>query len=261
MQNQSQHQGAFAPTKLSARGEAAVAAIAERHHVSSGAVTELVGAVARGHGRQAQFSHPDLGGMGQWSRGGMLMIGDMFNNNLKAKVAALCEEVATLLDEEGAERSDDPSPSLFTAPGATRPGAYRWPEELGNASSTGSQNDMHYAIFPQARRLAIVRGERLTIYDTGDHQISGFGQQQGSAGSLTLTSQHGAVRLEDLSIVSGAPTEAPTQNPAPASTSPPVSGEEATIFAKIEGLAGLHSKGLLTDDEYSAKKTELLSRL
>jgi hypothetical protein len=37
--------------------------------------------------------------MGQWSRGGMLMIGDMFNQGLKVKVAALYEEIAALLEE------------------------------------------------------------------------------------------------------------------------------------------------------------------
>jgi len=67
--------------------------LASKHGVSTAAVTELAEAIARGRGSLAQFSHPDLGGSGQWMRSGMLMIGDMFNDRLKARVAALCIDV------------------------------------------------------------------------------------------------------------------------------------------------------------------------
>jgi hypothetical protein len=43
--------------------------------------------------------------------------------------------------------------------------------------------------------------------------------------------------------------------PAEAATTP------AEIGAAIETLAGLREKGFLTDDEFTAKKTELLARL
>jgi hypothetical protein len=56
----------------------------------------LEGLVASGGG-MAQFNHPDLGGMGQWSSGGMLMIGDMFNSGLKSRIGALCAELSDLL--------------------------------------------------------------------------------------------------------------------------------------------------------------------
>ena len=36
---------------------------------------------------------------------------------------------------------------------------------------------------------------------------------------------------------------------------------KALYFAKIEGLAMLHQKGILTDNEFTSKKAELLSRL
>ena len=56
----------------------------------------LLTALVAGGGSQAQFNIPELGGMGQWSRGGMVMVGDMFNNALKARVDALCTELAGL---------------------------------------------------------------------------------------------------------------------------------------------------------------------
>jgi hypothetical protein len=40
----------------------------------------------------AQFSHPEFGGSGQWMRGGMSMIGDMFNSGLKSRVDSLLFE-------------------------------------------------------------------------------------------------------------------------------------------------------------------------
>ena len=61
---------------LTPTGEAAVAELAERYRVSDGAVRALLDAVIRGGGAMAQFSHPDLGGSGQWMRGGMTMVGD-----------------------------------------------------------------------------------------------------------------------------------------------------------------------------------------
>jgi hypothetical protein len=75
-----------------------------------------------------------------------------------------------------------------------------WPDELGQPSSSGSQNSMRYAFFPKARRLLIEKQGNLTTYDSGDHQISGV-QQRGETSSLTFTSQNGAVRLDELKKV------------------------------------------------------------
>ena len=82
--------------------------LASKHGVSTAAVTELAEAIARGRGSLAQFSHPDLGGSGQWMRSGMLMIGDMFNDRLKASVAALCIDVADALGD----RATSSQPSM-----------------------------------------------------------------------------------------------------------------------------------------------------
>ncbi len=67
--------------------------IATRHGVSLDAVVALFDGMRRGEGRMVQFSHPELGGMGQWSSG-MLMIGEMSNSALKQKVQSLCEELS-----------------------------------------------------------------------------------------------------------------------------------------------------------------------
>ena len=268
--------------KLNEDGNRLLADIAGRYDVNRSVVEHLFTAVLLGQGNQAQFNHPDLGGMGQWSRGGMTMIGDMFNGNLKAKVADICAELADLSHDGNLQQPQPTShqsqyqgdmTSLFV-PAPMWTGNW-WPEELGYAASTGAQNDLRYAVFPSSRRLAIGVGGHVTIYDTADHQISGFSQQQGGDQSITFTSQHGLVRVADLQQVDPPQRpgkEAPLGRPVSAAeaTQVPVSHTVANgpsapleddIFTKIERLAALHAKGILQDEEFHAKKRELLDRL
>ena len=86
--------------ELTPEGRRVVDELAQRHGVSSDAVLTLLQAIMVGNGTSAQFSHPDLGGMGQWSQGGMVMVGDMFNNALKHRVDMLCSELAGLVRGE-----------------------------------------------------------------------------------------------------------------------------------------------------------------
>jgi hypothetical protein len=258
-----------------------VAEIASRHGVSLEAAFALLDSLALSNGTQAQFNHADLGGMGQWSRGGMIMIGDMFNQGLKHRVDELCNELAALVREQPSIHADaglgqsqsQGGVSLF-APGSGSQSRW-WPPQLGEPASVGAQNEMRYAFFPTSRRIAIHHGGRLHVYDSGEHRLSGFSQQQGGDQSLTFTSQFGVVRLADLPEVS-AKGEAPRKTapppvseprapaaevPAPPSSSVarPLAANE--ILAVIENLAGLREKNIITEEEFSAKKAELLRRL
>jgi hypothetical protein len=234
--------------ELTPEGRRALDAIAQRHGVSADAALTLLRAVAAGGGRMAQFSHPDLGGMGQWSAGGMVMVGDMFNHGLKQRVDALCSELAALLRV----------PRVFTAGSRAEgsgTGAQWWPGDLGTPAASGAQNDMRYATFPASRRLAVQQGGQVRVYDTGDHHIGGVSQQQSGSQSLVFTSQHGPVRLSDLPVVDGAEPPAaapPAPVPRPAADDP---------LAHIERLAELHQRGILSDEEFATKKAELLRRV
>ena len=280
--------------QLNDEGRALISELSQRHGFSQGAVEHMVHAVSSGGGRQAQFGHPEFGGMGQWSMGGMIMIGDMFNNGLKARVDSLCNDVSGALSNRTLF-APVPQPQVSSGQqqwqGGSSGVSYAssgmgmnsgWPSELGQPASQGSQNNMRYAIFPQTRRLAISDNGRVTVYDTGDHNIGGIGQAQSGDQTLTFTSQYGLVSLANLPVVQGggdggqssgqsaqqgnSPTpEAPPQpsqpeqpwQAAPQSPSP----AEDDIFGRIEKLADLHARGILSDDEFQSKKTELLSRL
>jgi hypothetical protein len=279
MDSQFQQQRRGAPRSFLPEFEQAVADLASRYEVSAEAVRMLLDAMVAGGGSQAQFNHPDLGGMGQWSRSGMLMVGDMFNNGLKAKVGALARDLAMLVDREtGLHAHADGASPFFDDAG-------RWPAGFGRPSSTGCQNDMHYAVFPDTRRLAITVGGRTTVYDTADHRIGGLSQQQGGDQRMAFTSQHGPICLESLHILSHEGVTAPEGSDLtkgddvevsaslcePEPVDKPLSTAHApsaiarddhgVIFAKLAGVADLHQKGILSAEEYAAKKADLLGRL
>ncbi|PPQ34660.1 SHOCT domain-containing protein [Rhodopila globiformis] len=262
--------------QLSPAGAQAVADIARRHGFSAEAVATMLDAVANGGGGMAQFSHPEFGGSGQWMRSGMTMIGDMFNNALKARVDALCADLAALVaaqpgvvrsggfqsqsqgghTQQHAQQQASAPPaaaSLFVAPSHGSAAGNWWGDDLVWPNSTGSQNNCRYAWFAQARRLAVDINGTVTIYDTLDHAIGGVSQQQSHGGSLTFTSQHGVVDVASLPVVS--------VNGAPAAAPPSGSDTATDIFAAIEKLAELHRRGILSDAEFSSKKAELLGRL
>lgn len=263
--------------QLTQAGQNLVNDIASRYNLSPDSVINMLIAVNNGGGSMAQFNCPELGGSGQWMRGGMTMVGDMFNYGLKNTVDNLCNELSNAL--AGME--------VFpTIPAGTRGSNQWWPTDLGAPFSSGAQNNLRYAIFPN--RLAVDIDGQVTIYDTLDHNIGGVSQQQGGNTSLTFSSQYGTISVASLPVVSGqgmpsAPAPAPQTNflePLPPintpepnndylNTPPPavsnvtqpgfVSSNE--IIQLIEKLSQLRDAGALSDDEFNAKKTELLGRL
>ncbi len=267
--------------QLSSSGQQALNDVAQRHGFSLDAVQSMLISVSNGNGSMAQFSHPEFGGSGQWMQGGMTMIGDMFNNNLKGRVDSLCAELSRLNSNNS---------NLYVA---TPVQPDWWGPDLRWPNSTGGQNGLRYAWFSQAHRLAIETNGQVTIYDTLDHQIGGVSQQQSGGSSVTFSSQYGYVDLSQLPIVSVngvAPAKAfvavtpsyshsNTNNnsnntngnsnshttgyaPAPATTSTTSSSVgQSDIFSSLEKLATLQSRGILSEQEFATKKAELLSRL
>jgi hypothetical protein len=267
--------------KLSPEGLRAVADVAQRTGFSPDAVTSMLFAVIAGKGSMAQFSHPEFGGSGQWMPGGAIMLSDMFNNALKARVDALCGELSALvtrgpgLAAAGSFQSQSQGGAVPFGGGRSSlllPEANWWPAELGAPESVGAQNAARYAYFPAARRLAVDLDGKVTVYDTQDHQISGFSQQQSGSGFFAFLSQYGTVDVGRLRKVSsgdaepppaagpGTPSAAGSSAPAPAGSGAAPAGY-GEILGTIEKLADLRAKGVLTEAEFTAKKAELLSRL
>jgi hypothetical protein len=278
--------------KLTPEGQQTINNIAQRYGISTESVNTILNAVSNGGGTAAQFYCPELGGGGQWMQGGMTMVGDMFNYGLKSTVDNLCSELSTLLANQpiytSNQPSSQPSVSLFVPEANGASYGNWWPADLGSPNSTGGQNNLRYAYFGDARRLAVDLNGDITLYDTLDHQIGGVSQQQGYGASFTFTSQYGVVSVENLPIITQngmAPVtpdpiieapivtpefyqapmvEQPSQMAQEFNASPTVSndnGQENNVIDMIQNLAKLKDMGILTEDEFSSKKTELLSKI
>jgi len=285
--------------QLSPSGQQLINDIAQRHGFGVDATLSMLDAVINGNGSMAQFNHPEFAGSGQWMRGGMTMVSDMFNNYLKGRVDGLCSELANVVANQpdlvrsGSFQSQSQNggsgygqaqtsqsghgnsqqqggggfgPSSLFVPGTSNDW---WPSDLRFPNSTGAQNGVRYAYFAQARRLVIDVGGTVTVYDTLDHQIGGFSQQQSVGGTLGFNSQYGLIDVASLPVISSngqpprpvAQVRNPPRNHAPTRQAPAPIGNEADVFATIEKLADLHAKGILSEDEFLSKKAELLSRL
>ena len=175
--------------------EGFISRVSVRHSISADAVRTILRALRSGGGTMAQFSHPDFGGMSQWSPG-MAMVGDMFNNSLKSKLDAVCTELAAYVAETPSNRGGIGREDTIVSYRSAKQSSDWWPAGLGTPSAVGAQNDLRYAVFP--RRLAIKDGDHVEVYDTGNHRIFGVAQAQSADQTLTFTSQNGLVRVRDL---------------------------------------------------------------
>jgi hypothetical protein len=184
----------------------------------------------------------------------MIMVGDMFNQGLKHRVDALCNELGGLINSQLsltalARQSQSQGQSVggvsLLVAGSGSAGRW-WPAELGSPASIGAQNDLRYAFFPDARRLVIQQDGRVRVYDTGEHKLSGFSQQQGGDQLLTFMSQFGLVRVADLPLVHPQ-SDQPQGQPPPASATPPPQSSQAAQPAWADGapsdaIGGRHPK-------------------
>lgn len=256
--------------KLTPDGINLVNDLSNRYQLSNDAVIHMLVAVNNGGGSMAQFNSPELGGSGQWMRGGMTMVGDMFNHGLKMTVDNLCSELSNALSNM----------QVFPVIPAGTPGSNQWwPSDCGTPFSSGGQNNIRYAVFPG--KLAVEQNGQVTVYDTLNHNIGGVSQQQGGNTSLTFSSQFGTVSVTQLPIISGPGSgtppaqtnfaEPPVSEPVVAP--PPTAGNNQPldnnllnlssdeIISLLEKLAKLRDAGAITEQDFNAKKTELLARI
>jgi hypothetical protein len=168
--------------------------LSQKYGISVSAVEEMAMALQRGNLSMAQFNHPDLGGLGQWMQGGMTMVGDMFNNQLKYTVDNLCSDLVFEINQNPITFKPLVSNTSFQNDSW-------YPASLGVPSSSGGQNATRYAYFPQMQRLAVQINGLVSIYSTTGYDIYGFGQQQPDANFLTMSTQVGTIYLNQLTKV------------------------------------------------------------
>lgn len=163
--------------------EKAIKEIASNHGVSVETVAILLSGLEYTGGNQVQFNISELGGMGQWQPG-MVMVGDMFNSALKYKVDRLCAELSAL---------------SRTLPKENPVSATSTITSVSPATFKGSQNNSHYAYHASDKRLVIENGGKTTLYDTTGYPLTGVQQSQdGSGKHLSFTYPGGTVQVTEL---------------------------------------------------------------
>ncbi|WP_423821055.1 SHOCT domain-containing protein [Salinisphaera sp. SPP-AMP-43] len=241
-----------------------LARLAEQYGFSHEAVAHLFEAVSAGGGDMAMFDHPEYRGPGQWMRGGLIMITDPADGLLKNRIDALCHALSRLLRESTPDtihRRISDHARAWDTPGNLRHAW--WPAELGEPAISGETERLAYAYFEAACRFAIRYDGAIVWYDTGEHRLTGIAQHSGaSPADLVLTSTQAALALAELKRIESVEdeTSAPGSMPGGAVAGERLS-ESTAIFEALERLAALRDQGVLTEDEFVAKKQELLSRL
>ena len=127
--------------------EELISRVSIHHSVSADAVRTILRALLSGNGTMAQFSHPDFGGMSQWSPG-MTMVGDMFNNSLKSKLDAVCTELATYVADTPSADRDHGRVEGEVSYQTSRQRSDWCPTNLGTPSAVGAQNDPFHRAAP-----------------------------------------------------------------------------------------------------------------
>jgi hypothetical protein len=173
--------------------EQAIADIAARHGLSREAVLAMLFAVNDGGGTMARFTIPELGGAGVWLPNGMTVIANMFDQELKARIGALCTELSELL----ATTTVFP-PSAPNSIGGYSVGTW-WPPGLGEPNVSGGLNECRYAVFPSIRRLAVEIYGVTRIFDTDGHRVKTVTQHRGHGfDSIEFVSQYGTFAISSL---------------------------------------------------------------
>lgn len=163
--------------------------IAAKYQITEATVRTLLEGLQTTSGFQVQFNSAELGGMGQW-QSGMVMIGDMFNDGLKAKVAALCAELASFVREYQAAQPEEKEKedATVSAPIKTIP-----------ATFSGSQNGAKYAYYAPQNVLQIEEEGKISRYSTEGLTLWGVQQSQDGTGKkLKFTHAGGTITVDDL---------------------------------------------------------------
>lgn len=281
---------------LTDNGRTVIATLAARYGLSQGAVEHMARAVANGGGTMAQFNVPELGGNGQWMAGGMTMVGDMFNSGLQATVSNLCGELSNAMAQGPFfNRVQTLSGSAWwpehlgvpSSTGGQNQARYAYfPQERRIAFDPGNgqpvilldTRDHNIGGFSQQQSgpgdpyLGITFSSQY-----GQYPLSSLARVDEPAAASPEPPQQPAafdppppMQMPDTSAQQEPPSfqDAPQSMPVAAPAAAPVSASGSgkvtspdEILATIERLAKLREMGALSDEEFSAKKADLLDRL
>ena len=284
---------------LTPAGQQLIEEAAQRHGFSTDAVMSMLESVIRGNGSMAQSRTPNLVAPANGCFGGMTMVSDMFNNYLKGRVDGLCSELSRLIasqpdmirsgsfqsQSQGIQRQDGGGLQHQQSAGyggsnqqqtAAGPVGHREPVCSGRPRHLWrlvARRSLGSPTVPVLRTTSAMPsshgpapGHRSEWQGDGIRHARSPDQRVLAAAiprripHLCEPARPGCRRHPPgcLGRWGSAAGVAARAGGARQHSSP---SREADVFATIEKLAQLHAKGILSEEEFSAKKAELLSRL
>lgn len=169
--------------------------IAQQYGVSAEAVQQLAHALIRGRLKTARFNHPELGGIGKWRRGDVLL-GDVRDEDHKTLVWRLAEELMPLLKHVPLPASSEENEQTLVMPW--------WGDRLlGEPIITDRFESVQYGYFLESRRVIVLRGDDLIHYDADGLLVTGLVRRVSPSRGLELILQTvtGEVNVEALPII------------------------------------------------------------
>ncbi|HEY8179914.1 MAG TPA: PH domain-containing protein [Candidatus Limnocylindria bacterium] len=128
-----------------------------------------------------------------------------------------------------------------------------------DAAETGLLNDFPMLAEPVKFKVAMLnQKERLEFPDLAPPPAQRQAPPPDMQRAEPMAPRAGSSQVSEVRS-DGTPAPAVTAAAAPAATAP--GGGSSDVAARLESLAGLRDKGLITPAEYEAKKRELLERL
>ena len=295
---QFQSQSSHVPHVAAAATPPLVAEAAAAHGFSREAATALWQALQRGQGRMAQFEHAELGGAGQWMAGGMTMLASMGDAALRARVDALAATLAPYAERAAASVAATPPAAsgraradawgAAAASGAQNDLKYAYYPEARRLVIEDAQGLQVYDTgMHQIQGVSQQSGQGVPCFQTA-HGAVELTQLRRVADTQDTTGDGAppAARARQLE----APDERARSAPSPATPARAAepsagagsghlgaaqtrtaqvgadagrdAGERAEQALRLlEPLARLHQAGVLSAEEFQAKKAELLARI
>lgn len=296
---QFQSQSSHVPHVAAAATPPLVAEAAAAHGFSREAATALWQALQRGQGRMAQFEHAELGGAGQWMSGGMTMLAAMGDAALRARVDALAATLAPDAERAAASAAAATPPAASGRARADAWGAAA-ASGAQNDLKYAYYPEARRLVIEDAQGLQVYDTGTHQIQGVSQQSGQGVPRFQTAHGAVELTQLRRVADTPDTSGDGAPPAararhlEAPDERarsaPSPATAARAAepsagagsghlgaaqtrtaqaaadaggdAGERAEQALRLlEPLARLHQAGVLSAEEFQAKKAELLARI
>lgn len=166
--------------------------LSNTHHVSVEAIQVLVRALVEGGYRSANFNHPELGGVGKWN-GGDVILGDMSQEALRLKIWRIVQGLLPTLQQTIPPEPIQEADATFVMP---------WWNDvtLREPVLKGMFESTTFGYFLEGARVVVKQSEHITHYDASGHLVTDLQMMSGARGQMVLVLQtlSGDIAVSDL---------------------------------------------------------------